>query len=848
MTLRSLGLTLGGIASVIRDSAVNVPAGGIRTDAGEVLLRTTERRNYASEFGDIPIVSMNDGTKVRLGDIAEIRDGFEDTESERFFNGMRAIGLFIYQVGDERPLDIARAVREYVADLQDRLPEGMTVITMRDRSIQYRDRMTLLLKNGTLGLCLVLVVLGLFLNPRLAFWVALGIPISIIGSLLLLPVVDASINMISLFAFIVTLGMVVDDAVIVGENAWHKMEQGMPRLQAAINGSREMVVPVFFAVATNIIAFIPLLFVPGMTGRFFGILPAVIIAVFVVSLIECLFVLPAHLGHGKKIGEEKSTGGLLSIIRAVQRKSSAGFDWITQWLYTPLLRQVLHHRYLTTSVFLAALGITYAWYDSGRLDFNFMPQITGDRVDCEVMLPYGAPFSETRRIAKHIEDAGLRAVERAGGRDIMIGVSRYLGRGGSNSVDVNLTLVPQSQRNITPAEFTAIWREEVGDVTGLESMFFEFAIGPGYQRLTVELTHPRTEILEAAASSLAEQLAGYRGVTEIDDGFAAGKPQLDFKLRPEGQSIGLTPAFVGRQVRHAFFGAEALRQQRGRDEVRVKVRLPRAERKSLYHLEELMIRTPGGTELPLSQAVEIEPGRAYTRINRVNAKRVLNVSGEVVPELANADKIRDDLLAGPLPALAAQYPGLRYAFEGRQREQTEALQSLFKGLLFAMFGIFCLLAMLFGSYTQALLVMLSVPFGIAGAIVGHIVMGYDLSIISLFGLIAVCGVVVNGALVLTVSMNLYIKSGSLLPEAAEQASIRRFRPIVLTSLTTFIGLAPMIFETSVQARFLVPMAISLGYGILLSTVVVLLFLPAAHHIAHDVKTLVRSGDSVPQSD
>jgi len=839
-TLRALGLTLGDIASIIRESALDVPAGGIRTDAGEVLLRTTERRTYASEFSDIPIVSTNDGTKVRLGDIAEIRDGFEDTESERFFNGMRAIDLMVYQVGDERPLDIARAVHRYVADLRKRVPEGMTVITMRDRSVDYRDRMTLLLKNGGMGLGLVLIVLGLFLNPRLAFWVALGIPISITGSLLLLPLAGASINMISLFAFIVTLGMVVDDAVIVGENAFHKMERGMPRLPAAIDGTREMVVPVLFAVMTNIIAFVPLLFVPGTTGRFFGVLPAVIIAVFVVSLVECLFVLPAHLGHGRKIGEDNASRGLFSIPRAVQRRSSAGFDWVTQRVYAPLLRQVLHHRYLTASAFIAALVVVWAWYDSGRLEFNFMPQITGDRVDCEVLLPYGSSFEESRRVAKHIEDAGMRTVERAGGREIMIGVSRYLGRHGTNSVDVNITLVPQSERAITPPEFTAIWREETGDVPGLESLFFEFAVGPGSQRLTVELTHPQPEILEAAASSLAAQLAPYTGVTEVDDGFAAGKPQLDFTLRPEGQSVGLTPDFVGRQLRNAFFGAEALRQQRGRDEVRVMVRLPRSERASLYHLEELMIRAPGGTELPFAQAVEIEPGRAYTRINRVNAKRVLNVSGEVVPTLANADKIRDDLAAGPLLELAAQYPGLRYAFEGRQREQTEALKRLFKGLFFAMLGIFCLLAMLFRSYTQGLLVMLSVPYGVAGATVGHVLMGYDLSVISVFGLIAVCGVVVNGALVLTVGMNNRTAAGIPLPEAVERAGIRRFRPIVLTSLTTFIGLAPMIFETSAQARFLVPMAISLGYGILFSTVVVLLFIPAAHRIAHDIESLLRA--------
>ncbi|MBU0617133.1 MAG: efflux RND transporter permease subunit, partial [Planctomycetes bacterium] len=517
-TLRSLGLTLGEVAQMIGRSAVDVPAGGISTDAGEVLLRTTERRNFASEFENIPVVSLNTGAKVRLGDIAAIRDGFEIAESERFFNGKRAMDLDIYQVGDERPIEIARAAREFVAELQQRLPDNMTVLTTRDRSIDYRDRMSLLLKNGGLGLVLVVVVLGLFLNPRLAFWVALGIPISIIGSLLLLPALDASINMISLFAFIVTLGIVVDDAIIVGENVWHKVEQGMPRLEAAIVGAREMAVPVFFAVITNIIAFVPLLFVPGSTGRFFGVLPAVVIAVFTISFVECLFVLPAHLGHGKPIVENQTPRGVVGLLRFVQRRFSDGFDWFTARLYVPLLRQCLSHRYLTAAVFIAGLAVIWAWYDSGRLEFNFMPQITGDRVDCEVLLPYGAAFEEAQRVARHIEEAGLRAVEKAGGPEILDGVARYVGRGGANSADINISLVPQSERTITAPEFTAIWREEIGDLPGLESMLFEFAVGPGSQRLTVELAHPQVEIIEEAAARLAEHLATYAGVTEIDDG------------------------------------------------------------------------------------------------------------------------------------------------------------------------------------------------------------------------------------------------------------------------------------------------------------------------------------------
>ncbi len=845
-TLRAMGLTLRDIASVIRQSALDVPAGGIRTEAGEVLLRTTERRFYASGFNDIPIVSMNDGTKVPLEAIATIREGFEEeTESELYFNGKRALGLAVFQVGDERPLDIVRAVRAYIDERQESLPAGISITAIRDHSVSYRDRMTLLLRNGAMGLVLVLILLGLFLNPRLAFWVALGIPISIIGSLLLLPLANASINMVSLFAFIVTLGIVVDDAVIVGENIFHKIEQGMPRLDAAIAGTKEMTVSVLFAVITNIVAFVPLLFVPGMTGQFFGALPAVIIAVFVISLVECLFILPAHLGHGRRLAEDRAHRGPLWLLQFTQRAFSSGFDWVARRLYQPLLRLSLHHRYLTLSVFTAGLAVIWAWYDSGRLDFNFMPQITEDRVDCNVLLPYGASFDETIRISASIEQAGMRAVERVGGPGLMVGVERWVGRHGPNSSDVNITLIPQSERDITPAEFTHIWREEVGDLPGIESLFFEFVVGPGTQRLTIELSHPDPDILERAATDLAAQLALYEGVTEIDDGFTAGKPQIDFTIRPEGRSVGLTPDFIGRQIRDAFFGAEALRQQRGRDEVRVMVRLPRNERQSLLYLEEFIVQSPDGTELPLAQAVDLRSGRAYTEINRVDARRVLNVSGDVIPELANADRIRIDLTENFLPELTAQYAGLSHSFEGRHREQVDALGSLFNGLLVAMLVIYCLLAALFRSYAQGLLVMTSVPFGIGGGLVGHVVMGYDLSVLSIFGLIAVSGVVVNGALVLTLTLNKAASLGTPFPEAVEQAAFRRFRPILLTSLTTFIGLVPIIFETSVQARFLVPMAISLGYGILFSTAVILIFVPALHRVVDDLRRLIQPDPVTP---
>jgi multidrug efflux pump subunit AcrB len=836
--LRAHGRTLGEIAQIVRENAVDVPAGGIKAAGGEVLLRTSERRDFASEFAAIPLVSKADGTVVRMGEVARIEDGFEDSDREAYVNGERAILFDVFRTGEQTPLTISRDVREYVRGLAPTLPEGVGISVFNDRSELYRARTELLLRNGAFGLLLVLLALGLFMETRLAFWVAMGIPISIIGSFWLLRASGGSINMVSLFAFIITLGIVVDDAVVVGENIYYKREQGLPPLRAAVEGVREMSAVVTFAVVTNIIAFLPLLFVPGSTGRFFSILPAVVISVFLISLLECLFVLPPHLAYRRR----ERTGRLLSMVERVPAFFERGLKRFVAGLYAPLLRFSVANRYLTVCVFLSVLVVAYAYWDSGRINFSFRPSIQTDRIDAEVTLPYGAPFEDVRRVARLIEEGGLRAVEKAGGRTVLEGVLTDVGRRGPNTAEVRFTLVPQKERAVTTRRFSELWRQEVGEIAGLESLFFDYLVGPGGSRaINIELMHSDPTTLERAATDLAAALAGYEGVTDIDDGFARGKPQFDFTMRSEGRSLGLDARELGNQVRHAFYGAEALRQQRGRDEVKVKVRLPKSERQSLYNLEGLLIRTPAGGEIPLARAAEIETGRAYTEITRVDGKRVLNVTANVIPGQANENKVLASARAEVLPDLLATYPGLTYSFEGRQREQREALQNLLGGFAFAVLGIFTLLAILFRSYIQAVLVMVSILFGMASALAGHVIMGFDLSIISVFGMIALCGVVINGGLVLTVTANRLRDGGEPAHEAAVSAGVRRFRPIMLTAITTFFGLAPMIFETSVQARFLVPMAISLGYGILFTTVVILLLTPALYVIHHDIQSAFKRG-------
>ncbi|MEO1717141.1 MAG: efflux RND transporter permease subunit [Planctomycetota bacterium] len=827
-TLRALGMTTGQVADIIGESARDLPGGGVRTPGGDVLLRTAERRDFASAYSDIPLVSTPEGTKIRVGDVASVNDGFEDRRFENYYNGGRGVFIFVYRTGDEKPLEIAAAVNSYLEQLRAELPAGVDVDVLRDRGEQYRSRLSLLVNNGVIGFALVLGVLGLFLQPRLAIWVAIGVPTTLVGALVLLPALGASINMISLFAFIVTLGIVVDDAVIVGENVFHKIQLGMGRMQAAIEGSREMIVPVLFAVATNIVAFLPLLFVPGETGRFFAPLPAVVMAVFVISIVEALFVLPAHLGHGGS--RQGLVSKALAPINRLQQRFSDGFERATDRFFTPLLRASLRWRYVTLAVIMAASGLVLAYYQSGRVNYNFTPVIPGLRVDAEVQTASGAPFADTVRVAKLVEAAGVRAANRLGGIDEVVqGRMNVIGRLGENWSDINFILMPAEQRGFTQAEFAAVWREEIGEVSGLDSLFFEWEEGPGSGAgLTIELSHPDRRMLESAATRLASALSEYEAVTDVKDGFAAGKPQLDVELTPTGRSLGMTSEDVARQVRDAFFGAEALRFQRGRHELWVMVRLPESERQSLAAVENLIIQPPGGGEVTLSQVAELVPNRAFTQIDRVDGRRILNVSSNIDPEIANINDVRAAIERDVFPSLRADHAGLEIGFSGRQREEARAMAELRVGLIVAGAVIFALLAGLFRSYLQAVAVMGIIPVAAAAAIVGHVVLGRDLSIVSLFGIIALCGLAVNGGLVLTQEMNRrHREEREPVFDAALGAARRRFRPILLTSLTTFAGLAPMIFETDPQALFLVPMAIALGFGTLVSGVLVLFGVPAA---------------------
>lgn len=834
--LRAYRLTLDDVAGVIARAAVELPGGAIKTRAGEVLVRMNARRDQGYEYGQIPIITTSTGTVVRLADIAAIRDGFAETDSFAQFNGKPAVMIEVYRVGDQTPLSVADAVKRLVAELGPTLPPGLALSVQNDRSEIYRQRMDLMLRNGYLGLSLVFVLLAVFLELRLAFWVSLGIPVSLLGSFFLLTPMGLSINLISMFAFIVTLGIVVDDAIVAGENMYRHRQQGKTWLVAAVDGTREIAVPVTFSVLTNIVAFMPLYFVPGFMGKVFGQIPIVVLAVFTVSLVESLLILPAHIGHRR---DRMAAPGLMGRLVRLQQRFSMFFLRLVHRRYGPLLAAALKYRYITMSVGIAILLLTAGYVRSGRMGFELFPRIESDYSVVEATLPYGTAVETTMRAADRLTAAAEAVIAQNGGDALSQGIfSRING----NIVETRVYLTPPEVRPVSTAVFTQAWRKAVGPMAGLESLrFYSDFGGPGRGPvISVELSHRDVAVLEQAGQELAEAMGYFPFLVDIDDGYLPGKQQIDFRVRPEARSLGMTARDVANQVRHAYYGAEALRQQRGRNEVKVMVRLPISERVSEHNLEQMILRTPAGREIPLMEAVSVSRGRAYTGIDRRNGRRVITVTADSRPR-SKADQAIIALKADTLPALQTKYPGLTYSFEGRQADRRESMQAMGKGLLMALLIIFAMLAVPFNSFSQPLIIMGAIPFGAVGAVVGHLIMGFSLSVMSVFGLVALTGVVINDALVMVDFANRLRRGGAHWGAAVHAAGIQRFRPILLTTLTTFGGLAPMIFETSRQARFLIPMALSLGFGILFATAITLILVPCLYGINEDLRHLLGLG-------
>jgi multidrug efflux pump subunit AcrB len=834
--LRKYNLTLRDIARKIKSSSVEIPGGKLETGGGEILLRVKNRSNWAREFATIPIINSPSGTKIYLADIAEVRETFEDATRFATFDKQPCIQLYVYRVGKETPIGISDATYAAMEDIEVDLPLGIKWEITSDRSEIYKQRLELLLKNAYVGLSLVLLLLGLFLELRLAFWVTMGIPISFLGGLLFLPIFDISINMISMFAFIISLGIVVDDAIIAGENIYEYRQRGFSAKDAAILGAQDVAVPITFSILTNIIAFLPMAFVPGVMGKVWGVIPAVVITVFIISWFESLFILPAHLAHSGK----KGSNFFSAVLGRLQRGFSRKLLGFIRNIYAPGLSFFLSIRYLTVAILASVLIVTLFYVKSGRVRMILSPRVESDRAVVTATLPYGSPAKEMTQVRDRLLGGLDKVALENGGEELLEGTYGLID---GNRVIINAYLAPPDVRPFSTAEVTKLWRKATGKITGLQSIRYESDKGGpgGGASLSVELSHRDIEILDQASSLLAQKLEEFGSVKDIDSGYTPGKIQFNYTVNEWGESLGLTSAEIGSQIRNAFQGAVALRQQRGNNEVAVRVRLPKEQRSNEFSLENFLISTPAGTFVPLNEIATIEKGRAYTSISRRDGRRTVTVSANVDP-IGDTSIILESLNKDVLPEIAASFSGLGYGYQGRQADRKESFTDLAAGFLFALGAIYMLLAIPFRSYIQPAIVMIAIPFGMIGAVFGHMIMDYHLSLMSMMGIVALSGVVVNDSLVLVDFANKQRKLGVSAAEAIQRAGVRRFRPVLLTTLTTFGGLAPMIFETSRQARFMIPMAISLGFGIVFATLITLALVPCLYLIVEDLQCIWKSSE------
>lgn len=744
-TLRTYGLTMQDVANTIRQSAQDVPAGAVRTFAGEILLRVNERKVWADDLKNIDIVASGAGGVLKLGDIATIKDGFEEGRFHSRFNGVPSIDLAIFRTGSESPLDIEDAVTNIMDDFATSLPPSVQVRVDSNNAQDFRERLRLILENGLVSIAIVFMILALFLAPKLGFWVIMGMTLSYVGAVMFLPLLGVSINMVSLFGFLVALGLVVDDAIVIGENVFEARKYQSNPLQAAIVGTQSVSMPVVFSILTTLIAFVPLLFMSGETGLFWQPLPIVVMTVLALSLFEALFILPAHLGH---LSDKPRGNPVLSAMSRVQITFSNRFDDFVQSSYQGFLVWLLQYRYITIAAAIGTLLVVGSYSNSAHMGMINMPEIAADEIEAGVSMPEGTTPAQAGAMALKITEATKRMYEEQGLDEAAEGIKTNVR--GQSRIDVEIVMRPPDERSMTAKDVIKLWREKLGDIKGVEQINFRAESGPGgWQRdISIDLSHSDITILEKASERLTEELKRFSNVVNANDNFSRGKKRIDLRLLPEGRALGLTPNMVGQQLRGVFYGLVALRQLREGNETEIRVKLPESERNDMASLENMVIRTPNGVEVPLFAVTELTYTEAFAGIYRRNGKRIIKVSADVEPK-RDIGKVIAALNSEVLPNLRADYPDLTWTFTGSNAEMQKSMQQLWQYFGLAMVVIYALLAVLFRSYLQPVVVLSAIPFGVIGAVIGHIIMGYDLSIISMMGVVALSGVVLNASLIMT---------------------------------------------------------------------------------------------------
>ncbi|MBO9490643.1 efflux RND transporter permease subunit [Endozoicomonas sp. G2_1] len=834
--LQEYQLTLANIATAIRNSSLDMSAGNIRTDGGEVLVRSKNQAYRRDEFSDIVIRTNADGSILRLVDIAEINDGFNENPIRARFNGEQAAMIEIYRIGQQSAIEVAYVVKNYIEAQQTSLPEGFKLSYWDDDSEIVKSRLNTLISNALQGGFLVLLLLTLFLRPSIAFWVFIGIPVSFMGAFIVMPIFDISLNIMSLFGFILVLGIVVDDAIVTGENIYRHSQMSESGIDAAINGTKEVATPVTFGILTTVAAFLPLGFIDGVRGAIFAQIPVVVIPVLLFSLIESKFVLPAHLSH-IKMRHQKEKQSRLS---QWQQNFADGFERVILTYYKPLLAKAINYRATTLVLFIGSLVIIVALIVSGWSKFIFFPRIASETARANLTMPVGSSFDVVDNYVERMSQAAkqLQDKYRNDQGDSLILNILAITQNDTGRVRFEILPADQNDTGVTSLQLVREWRQLIGDLPGAEALTFRAEIGRAGNPIDVQLSGSNLEQLKRAAQEVKTFLSGYPTVFEITDSLTNGKEELQINLTEQGYALGMSESSITRQVRNAFFGAEIQRIQRGRDDVRVMLRFPLAERSAVSNLTDMLIDTPTGGKVPLSHVATLSAGKSPSTIYRIDRYRTVNITADVDKNNTNMTVVNSEL-TGFLNELIQQYPGLSHSLEGEAKEQQESFGSLQWGLIFVFFIIYSLLAIPFKSYSQPLIVMSVIPFGAIGAVIGHWIMAMDLTVMSLLGMMALIGVVVNDSLVLVDFINKRRLEGAKLLDAVLTAGQSRFRPVMLTSLTTFIGLMPLLFEKATQAQFLIPMAVSLGFGIIFATFITLILVPVNYMLLADAKGLVK---------
>ena len=853
--LRRYGISFDDVVKAVKTGSIDLPGGSIKTSHGEILVRSKGQLYTGREFEGIPLITLNDGTLVRLGQVANIIDGFEDTDMKARFNGRPAALVQVNRTNTEDVIEVTRCVKDYVEKQRAKMPEGVYLATWFDLSTMVQDRINMLLRNGAQGIVLVFIALALFLNLRLAFWVSIGIPISFMGAFLVLDFSGETINMISLFAFIMTLGILVDDAIIVGENIYTHFNRGKSPSAAVVDGLKEVGGPVVMAVSTTIVAFIPLLFIAGIMGKFIAVMPRAVIAILIISLGEALIILPAHLS-GALTRSALKTDSRPSWHERIRVKVEHLLNVVIEKYYTSALKYVVKNRYFTFAIGLGVLIISLGIVAGGYVPFIFFPKGESNWVIAEVGYPLGTPFEVTEKSIEHLEKQAFKLNDLFNKKlknngDIIVNTFALVGmiprrdwkpgESGGHCGEVWIELVPsEKRRGLSVNTVLNKWRDLTGEIPGVETLTFTtLEGGPGGNPIEIQLVGRDFNELRRAADELKIEMRTYPGTFDITDDFKPGKEEKQVNIKEGAGSLGITMRDIARQLRQAFYGEESVRIQRGRDDIKVMVRYDASDRRSIAGIEEMRIRTIDGQEIPIEEVADITHGRAYSVIHRVDRKRVITVISNLDESIANASKIVADLNKDFLPKLIERYPGLEYDLEGQEKRTRESLDSLKKGFMLAIMAIFLLLASQFRSYIQPVIIMMAIPFGLIGAIAGHLVMGLAITMISIFGIVALSGIVVNDSLILIDFINRAARNGMEIETAVVQSGKVRFRPVLLTSITTIAGLLPLLLERSFQAQFLIPMAVSISFGLLAATVLTLLYVPALYLIIRDVRNVFR---------